>query len=439
MGSNLVFPTKEIRQKFVYKSEFVTRKKHGSSYKYPVIVLCKASTSLPIFFTGLEVYIIADYVRLGCSDITVRKKTFCVLEFLNWVLHQTPLPGLDALTVDVLSDFFQYEQERMETDYWNDIRESVCRFLKKMIDNNTDVNFKIKSEDLIEEKTILLKDPEGIREKLVTQYKYESFGVKAPIRKRIKNRYLPYEFLEPFLSVLEIHYPELVLAVELQAFGGLREGEVVNLSFDKLSITPISFGARTEIEIDLFETASFWANYKGKTNPGRIKKPRIQKIYPDFTSEVDSRYSKHLDLMNEKGFATSGNHPIFVNNQGKPLTVQRYSQIIRETFTKHFIPYMDEKICYADDKALLDSYKEEYPGAHMFRHWFTMYLLTKTKNGTEELTLPEIMRWRGDSSITSMNDYIHESGDTIKDFRKGIMLFQENNIIHIDSQEWEDQ
>lgn len=58
-------------------------------------------------------------------------------------------------------------------------------------------------------------------------------------------------------------------------------------------------------------------------------------------------------------------------------------------------------------------------GAHMFRHWFTMYLLTKAR-----LTSGEIMKWRGDSSQESMNDYIHENADLIEIFRESSYTFQ---------------
>ena len=74
---------------------------------------------------------------------------------------------------------------------------------------------------------------------------------------------------------------------------------------------------------------------------------------------------------------------------------------------------------YADNAAFIETYEIEYPGAHMFRHWFTMYLLTKAK-----LTSGEIMKWRGDSSQESMNDYIHENSELIEVFRESSYIFQ---------------
>ena len=49
-----------------------------------------------------------------------------------------------------------------------------------------------------------------------------------------------------------------------------------------------------------------------------------------------------------------------------------------------------------------------------------MYLLTKAR-----LTSGEIMKWRGDSSQESMNEYIHENAEMIYLFRETSYSFQE--------------
>ena len=127
--------------------------------------------------------------------------------------------------------------------------------------------------------------------------------------------------------------------------------------------------------------------------------------------------------MELRGFDTSKNAPLFVNKQGNPMTVQTYSDRVKKLFYERFLPSLkitcERQGTYADNVAFIETYEIEYPGAHMFRHWFTMYLITKAK-----LTSGEIMKWRGDSSQESMNDYIHENADLIEIYRESSYAFQ---------------
>ena len=105
------------------------------------------------------------------------------------------------------------------------------------------------------------------------------------------------------------------------------------------------------------------------------------------------------------------------------MSVQTYSDRLKKLFYERFIPAL-KKTCeregtYADNAAFIEAYEIEYPGAHMLRHWFTMYLLTKAK-----LQSAEIMRWRGDSSQKSMDAYIHENGELIEIFEESSYAFQ---------------
>ena len=177
------------------------------------------------------------------------------------------------------------------------------------------------------------------------------------------------------------------------------------------------------IEIDLTDKAPYFKNWSKKTDPGTIKKNRTQKVYNDFIVDISELYDYHIALMESKGLDTRKNAPLFVNKQGNPMTVQTYSDRVKNLFYERFLPSL-KKTCelqgtYADNAAFIEAYEIEYPGAHMFRHWFTMYLLTKAK-----LTSGEIMKWRGDSSQESMNDYIHENADLIEIFRDSSYTFQ---------------
>jgi integrase len=183
------------------------------------------------------------------------------------------------------------------------------------------------------------------------------------------------------------------------------------------------FGLIAGIELDLTGDAPFFADWGGKTDPGSIKKYRKQRVYHDFTETVAGLLEEHTASMAARGLDTGDKAPVFVNRQGSPMTVQTYSDRVKTLFYKWFMPALratcEKQGIYAEHAAFIDAYEAEYPGAHMFRHWFTMYLLTKAG-----LTNGEIMRWRGDSSQESMNEYIHENADMVRLFRETSYSFQ---------------
>ena len=197
----------------------------------------------------------------------------------------------------------------------------------------------------------------------------------------------------------------------------------MNVTCGRIRTIRKGFGMISGIEIDLTDKAPHFQNWSKKTNPGTIKKNRIQKVYNDFISDISDLYAYHIALMESRGFDTSKDAPLFVNKQGNPMTVQTYSERVKRLFYERFLPSLkvtcERKGTYADNAAFIEAYEIEYPGAHMFRHWFTMYLLTKAK-----LTSGEIMKWRGDSSQESMNDYIHENADLIEIFKESSYAFQ---------------
>ena len=73
----------------------------------------------------------------------------------------------------------------------------------------------------------------------------------------------------------------------------------------------------------------------------------------------------------------------------------------------------------ADNAPYIDAYERNYPGAHMLRHWYTMYLLQHT-----DLTADEVSKWRGDSSTESMREYIHANADLIHTYKCSVFAFQ---------------
>ena len=122
---------------------------------------------------------------------------------------------------------------------------------------------------------------------------------------------------------------------------------------------------------------------------------------------VIALFDDHTVSMAARGCPTDKDSPVFVNRQGSPMTVKTYTERVKSLFYQRFLPALhstcEQQGTFAENAAFIDTYEAEYPGAHMF----------------------EIMKWRGDSSQESMNDYIHENADMIRLFRETSYTFQE--------------
>jgi integrase len=233
-----------------------------------------------------------------------------------------------------------------------------------------------------------------------------------------------YGHLEALLYAAKKYEPMIYLSIALQAYSGLREGEVVNLSFSDISIKR-RMGTVEKISLDLNKSDKF---RMGKSHTGVIKKPRIQDVYCDFVEDIEDAIEFHKDYLEARGFSTEGDHPLFYNKQGNPMSVTTLQSRIRDLFNDYFLKILketsDNTEFNGETYAYIEAYDDEYPGAHMFRHWFTMYLITKKKLRPEE-----VRKWRGDSpNSNSYEEYMHLNYDLIEEYRKTAYSFQERLI-----------
>ena len=417
---------REFRKKCIFRNRPVQiRSEDGSLGSYPCIVLYEEETDIPICYTGLERYLCHLAKGQVLDEKTLSARAYAVCHFLNYVLRKTGICFIHDCTLEIIRSFLKESRKKDDGSEYN--RDTWFRYRNYLMDflilyqesNEKTLPFRYARDEL--RNTTILRDEQKHR-KVVMVYP-ASFHLKAPKTTHKKNRILVDGYLELLLYEAKKHEPDVVLGIALGAYAGLREGEVVNISFGAIRLLRKGFGLIAGVEINLTEGAPFFAGWEGRTNPGSIKKYRKQRVYHDFTDIVAKLLEEHTASMAARGFDTEGEAPVFVNRWGSPMTVQTYSDRVKTLFYKWFMPALrvscEKQGTYAEHAAFIDAYETEYPGAHMFRHWFTMYLLTKAG-----LTSGEIMRWRGDSSQESMNEYIHENADMIRLFRESSYSFQ---------------
>lgn len=429
--------TSEYRNKFSFVNRNI-RIKDDDGYDsdfYPCIVLMDVENNIPVAYTGYERFI----QSLAASEVnegtTLSKKAFEVCKFLNYMLHETNINKINDCTLNDIREFMKaYKHKNDKEDYkedtWNRMVNIVFTFLRNFFISYQDTyEFKYNGNDL--QTLTIVKDVEHRKSvKLVNNAK---LNVKAPVSTHKKNRVLVYGYLDLLLCEAKKYDPMLTLGIALQSYAGLREGEVTNLTCDRVNIIQGAFSAFSSIELDLTSKAPFWIGFEKKTKPASFKKNqyRIQKVYDPFLKIVRTMYEEHILILEAKGYDTGKDKPLFVNKQGNPMTVQVYTQRVKGLFYDHFLPAL-KQLCieqgtWVENAAYIEIYEKEYPGAHMFRHWFTMYLLTKTN-----LEHGEIMKWRNDHSVDSIVSYIHENSDLMNIYEKSAYRFQEQLLEDIE-------
>lgn len=402
----------------------------GKTSSFPSIIAIDADSGIPIMYTELELYILDFRKESFKSEKTLKKRATFICSFLNYLLwHEPQIDGMQDIDLTVIRKFLEYYKTREDgikrkSDTWKVCRLVVLDFLIAYYERHKEyVEFRYTADELVSK--IIIKDSRSGKKHIVNDY--AELSTKAPRDGHKKYRLLAYEHLDFMLHQARMYAPDLVFPIALGAYAGLREGEIVNLTTNSIKVLRGAYQTVSRIEIDLNQNASWNENRTLKTPTGEIKKFRTQYVYDDFTRKFLQYYEEHIARL-EQYYKTDHidmpvNGPLFLNKWGKPLTVSAYSVRLKTFFYNIFLPaleqYVIEKDIYMENAPYIEAYKKEYPGAHMFRHWFTMYLLTKKR-----CLAGEIMSWRGDSSVESMAEYIHANQVLDNAYEASVHYFQ---------------
>ena len=416
------------RYEFITKAVLI-KDEEGKDRLFFTILLKDKETQNIVNETGLERYICDLSYANVISESTYRIATSRVVKLLNYILHNTKINMINELTVNEIRGFLNYAKTKsngqmMKSDSWNKTISDVFLFLTNYYKyNHETVRFGYTAEELRE--TVVIKEKGDVRlSRKIVISKNKTLHVKPPKENdhKHRNRAIMYGHLNAIRYAARKYDPMIHLAICLQAYGGLREGEVVNLSFSDISIYK-RIGVTEKISLNLTKSDQF---RKGKSHTGVIKKLRRQEIYPDFLEDTEKALNDHKKYLEAKGLPTEGNNPVFYNKYKKAMSVTTYSGRLKELFNNHFLrilKYSSEITEFEGETyAYIGSYEDEYPGAHMFRHWFTMYLITK-----KHLRPEEVRKWRGDSPHSNAyEEYLHTNYDLIEAYRDTAYSFQES-------------
>lgn len=391
--------------------------------QYPCIGLFHQDTMAPIAYPCYERWYLDVQESEGLATSTMRKRATAICSFLNFLLWKTSCDSLHEVTLNIIRDFLiEYKEKekgmQRSTRGWNEGVAAVYLLLANYWEYNKDsIDFRISCDKLLTYRYVI--DGDTGKRKLVMDYNHLS--IKAPKQLKRKNRMLLFEYLDLFLWCCRKYDPEILIGVASQAYAGIREGEVVNLTHERIVMGPAPFGRVSKITLILLTPVPFAKSQ----NFGSIKKTREQDVYPDFVDIYYKLYQQHVASLEARGYPVTGDTPLLVNKYGNPMSVTTYSDRVKRIFYELFLPalkeFSNEEARREIDQPYIEAYEREYPGAHAFRHWYTMYLFRVAK-----LKPDEISKWRGDSDGNSFKQYLHVNSDMLREYTETARSFQMN-------------
>lgn len=261
----------------------------------------------------------------------------------------------------------------------------------------------LRESDLVTEVTVY--DKRGRQKKK----KRPAFQVKGFPNRREVFRELPTKAFQILLNLAFRYAPDIAFAICLQAFAGLRAGEVCNVRQEGsplgngIIFTHVEGGVR-KIEIDLMRELPLRSD---GVICGRIKRERMQCVYPPFIEAFRTAYEHHKKFLSTRQFEAEF-CPMFVNSRGMAMTYDDYARRFTTLVDDHFRAVLlecDDPECRIYGQLLY----ENRLGLHALRHWYSVQLVLHGED------IAQIQYWRGDKNPESAFEYLQNKGDLVKE------------------------
>ncbi len=397
----------------VYSYEAATPK--GLAYTRSFIVV-KNGYGVIIRFTRLQdyagVYAEGTAFPIGSDP---KKKLHYICMMLNYVLidHGADygIRHVFGITKPMLTDFFEDYALSEKDDESHRQKESVENCISAVTRFMAGLNRKFgnymgvtRAELYREEVAVDRRGHRSVR--LIPD-----FHIRMIPEEREKFRDLPTKAFELLVPMAFRYAPDIAFAMCLQAFAGLRAGEALNVRRED---SPLGAGivfTRTagnvrDVRIDLRRVLVLRSDGMAV---GRIKKPRIQHVYPAFLGAFCTAYDLHMKYINGRQYEEAY-APVMINRNGKALAYDSYRKKFGELVDRHFRPAL---LGSSDPELRIYGQLlcEHHLTLHSLRHWFTVQLVLRGEN------IAGIQYWRGDTSPQSAFEYLQNKGDLVRELR----------------------
>ncbi|CGG41886.1 MULTISPECIES: hypothetical protein [Bacillus] len=355
-----------------------------------------------IYPSPLTNYIRTYYRGASKSLSSQRNAAYELIKFLNYTNKQIrdkatefinlKEEGLFGLKLIHASQYISYlslkaRNEELSSDYIYRIESYLIKFYQ-WLSTNQIIHEKINAEkcspfNSLELGTIYPGRDERVSEKLV------DFG---------ENRY---ELVQRFIKITQDVAPDIALGICFQFFGGLRTGEVVNLT--KEAIESPYFWNDTNLGENKFilkireRHQELFQNKSNLQHEG-VKRPRNQALLTNpLLSQVYKEHKQLLERLNNQKNIRNPNALFIAKRTGEAMSGKTYTELFNKV-KKAFLTSLSEE-GRMDDYLFLTDKKWS---THIGRGIFTNFLLQINA------TIPEVAIARGDKNLSSVMSYVEE-------------------------------
>ena len=252
-------------------------------------------------------------------------------------------------------------------------------------------------------KTVEVRDKKG----LIRNKKVPNFEVNAESSPRKIFRDLPEKVFPIMMDHIITYHKNILMLVALSAFAGLRPSEACNVRReDSVLGAGIRFsiinGEIYDITVDITQELQLSCTCK---NIGKIKKERVQRVYPAFRKVFYECYQAYMEYLEGKPYDAEYG-PLSLNSRGDAMSYATYRNEFKKVVAE-LIPILKEN---PDPEVQFYAVQLEQNelGPHIMRHWFSSMLALF---GEKEAGL---QYWRGDSSPESALIYLQDKYDLTK-------------------------
>lgn len=391
------------------------------------IVLREKSTKVVLDFTPFSKYL--RYYNKSVdtrTDSTIKAKALLIIDFLNYLFFYKYNEFKVTRIEDIKLEHGQsYLQEFIDGTLINYKKKDATPQLKSKAVTITAINEITRFYNYLQrtyKKNVpyiygceLYRNSREINKRTkeyenVTRSVFKVKGAKYK-KKELQIRDLWDEVLAKLFKLCDQHYPELKLALALQAFAGLRASEVCNCRQERAKQGGVKIvrhnGKMISFEVDLTKKLNMRSDF---VDVGNIKTPGEQLIYNKYLPTFQKIYENHMKWLDKQNYEKEY-CPLFVNpRNGKAMTYKSYY-----TKYKRLTRLLCEDLLKESDESLRNYGRllTQYSlSTHALRHWFTVQLVL------DGLTPNEIATWRRDSSLESATSYCSKKEALMKRYSK---------------------
>ena len=369
-------------------------------------------------FTRFQEYA-GIYVHGIYKPITADPETklYFICGFLNYALvdhgSEFGIRHVFGVTKPVLEQFFfDYALEKQSDGSYHS-QESVERCISTVTDfmsrlcSRFDGYMKLSKSELYEEQTRVTRKGQMVRKQVPA---FQVTGIPGTDDGPFRD--MPTKVMEILLPMAFRYAEDIAFGLCLQAFAGLRAGEVCNV---RQECSPLGAGIRfveasgsvIRAEIDLRRELALRSD---GTEIGRIKKERLQCVYPAFLDTFLQAYELHKAYLSRVSFEPEY-APLFVNRKGKAMSYETYRNRFKMLIRDHLRPFL---VRSSDPELRIYGqllYENEL-GTHALRHWYTVQLVLRGED------IANIQFWRGDRSPESAFQYLQNKGELVQELKE---------------------